>query len=303
MALNEKAAMVICVVFTAGMPCALHRFAAQVEVPSPLRVGAVRDGLAGLPSAAAWNGSVTADPRANWARQFARPNSLDAQALANQAAKDALALAPPDELLAPQGVVTALPPLVYPELLVADAGELEPGLLPGDEQVLVASADIDEGDDADAAPSARLKRYRVAKGDTLSRIARREWKSDDWRLVALLAEANPGVRERKNRIVVGEELFIPDAAAVQRALGRLETGSESVVAQAPAGDTKSGAATADERWYTIQRKDTLAGIARRFLNDGRRWREIVALNRALDPDKILPGTRIKLPPVIRLAQG
>jgi len=78
--------------------------------------------------------------------------------------------------------------------------------------------------------------------------------------------------------------------------------TEVATAEAAGVTAEAPVKTGGERWYTIQRNDTLERIAQRYLKDGRRWREIAAMNRALDPHKIVPGTRIKLPPVIRLAQ-
>ena len=305
MALNERLAAAICVVVTVGTPCALHRFAPQVEVPSPLGVGVTRDG----PGAAEAAPRAEVDGRTAWIRRFQRPNALDTQAEANRTTKDALALLPPNEPLFGDGAPVALPPLVYQETVVADGSEMEPELLPAvDNQAVVVDAGPGGGDAADGATPNAARRYCVARGDTLTKIARREWNSDDRRLVALLLETNPKVCARKNRILVGEELTIPDTAVAQRVLGGAAPSTGAVLADAAPAKAEVDAAvgaskTGDRRWYTIQRKDTLASIARRFLKDGRRWREIVVLNRTLDPHKIVPGTRIKLPPVMRLAQG
>jgi nucleoid-associated protein YgaU len=114
--------------------------------------------------------------------------------------------------------------------------------------------------------------------------------------VKLLLEANPKLASRNaGRISVGEELVIPDATTAERVLA----GQDVKIAAAPAD---RGPGTSREQWYTIQRSDTLASIAKRFLNDGRRWPEIAAINRSLNPNKIFPGMRIKLPALIRMAQ-
>ena len=52
---------------------------------------------------------------------------------------------------------------------------------------------------------------------------------------------------------------------------------------------------ADVRYYKIRKRDSLASIARRFLNDERRWPEIAKLNEMRDADKVMPGMLIKLP--------
>jgi nucleoid-associated protein YgaU len=282
MVMNEKAAMALCAAVIIGMPCGLQRFVAQTEVPSPLGLG-----RPGMRAAVDRGPRADADPRAVWVRRFQRPNPFESQSEANRA-KDALAL-----LTHSEPPIVAAEPILLPPLLAENTPVA--AVLEADPEVVAAAAEPSGADTPEAGVAAELKRYRVAKGDTLLRIARREWNSDDRRLVALLESANPQVRERKSRILVGEELVIPDAASVQNAL--------AAPAKAEVNTALCAGKTADERWYTIQRKDTLASIARRFLKDGRRWREIVVLNRALDPHRIVPGTRIKLPPVLRLAQN
>ena len=47
--------------------------------------------------------------------------------------------------------------------------------------------------------------------------------------------------------------------------------------------------------YTVQKGDTLTGIAKAKLGDANRWKEIQALNPALVPDALVVGTLIILP--------
>ena len=49
--------------------------------------------------------------------------------------------------------------------------------------------------------------------------------------------------------------------------------------------------------HTVERGDTLWGIAERYLGEGRRWREIHKANDELidDPDRIQPGMEIVIP--------
>ncbi len=49
------------------------------------------------------------------------------------------------------------------------------------------------------------------------------------------------------------------------------------------------------RLYQIQPKDTFTSIAQRELGSGTRWAEIKQLNKNVDPAKMKPGTKIKLP--------
>jgi len=299
MALNVKAAMLICMGFIGGMSWVLQQFEApRVEMPSPLAVAAARHGVGEAADGGGLGVSRDLDPRAVWVRQFARPNSRELQADWNRAAdtNPGLAIAPPMESMGGGLAAAELPPLVYP------AGDA--AMVSVDEQPVVLASVLSPTEDAAAAVVAEPAQYRVSKGDTLTRIARRQWNSDDARLVALLVEANPKLRSRTARIVLGEELTIPPADAARRVLAGEAVAV--VLARAVAGGSPSrGAAaeTADPHWYTIRRNDTLAGIAQRLLKDAGRWREIAMLNRELNPRRIVPGMRIKLPPVLRLAQG
>ena len=54
-----------------------------------------------------------------------------------------------------------------------------------------------------------------------------------------------------------------------------------------------------ERSYTIEKGDTLSGIAQRFYGKARYWRQIHEANRATieNPDRIYPGDTIVLPAI------
>ena len=122
-------------------------------------------------------------------------------------------------------------------------------------------------------PRPELKRYVVRKGDSRWKIVRSEWKSTDRTLIRHLIQANPQLRGG-DMIMAGHTLIIPLRPAREAAL---EAKTETI------------------RWYTIRKNDTLTGIARHFLNDGRRWYEIARLNRIADASKIRAGMRIRLP--------
>jgi hypothetical protein len=58
------------------------------------------------------------------------------------------------------------------------------------------------------------------------------------------------------------------------------------------------AAEPEEIYYLIEKGDTLWKIAAKFLGSGNRYPEIFEANREviLDPDKIFPGQKIRIPP-------
>ena len=158
-----------------------------------------------------------------------------------------------------------------------------------------------------------LRKYTVRKGDNLTRISRQQFDSDDARLVALLVEVNPALRDRPDTVLVGEELTLPDQETVRRVLSgeEIELVLASAKSQTPIHEQVSSdvsehadvQGTPGWRWYTIRESDSLTSIARRFLKDGRRWRELAEINGLRDPDRLLVGRRIKLPRVIALASG
>jgi hypothetical protein len=301
MALSVRMALLICLGSIGGMSWIVQQFSVPgAQANSPAEVGSgpggllMTAGMSGLPRPAA-----VGKERVEWVRQFSRPSALEVENELNQTRRDALACLPPTLPPMDGARMASLPPLAYDaELVLVSAPPTEPEWAPesDDGPVLAAGA----GDVSEAVSAAELKRYRVSKGDTPMRIVQREWKSGDRRLVDLLIAANPQVRQRNGRILIGEDLVIPDAASVQRVLAG-GPAAEPVAAVAAA--TEAAPKTANGQWYTIQRNDSLASIAQRFLKDGRRWREIAALNSGLDPRKIVPGLRIKLPPVIRIVNG
>ncbi len=141
-------------------------------------------------------------------------------------------------------------------------------------------------------PPAAATHYTVRRGDTLVRIMRRHWKTDDPALLRVLVAANPRIAARRDRIYPGDVLTIP-ALEVARAMATRKTqeGAEIAAAKRP----QRGVRQVRVRWYTVRRRDSLVSIARRMLKDERRWREIAALNGLRNANKLRAGARIKLP--------
>ena len=111
--------------------------------------------------------------------------------------------------------------------------------------------------------------YIVMPGDTLSTIAQKTLGSSARypEIARLNGLANP------NLIRVGQKLALPGGAAA-------------------ATTTAAPAAT---RRYTVQRGDTLSGIAQKMLGDASRYMEIARLNRLTDPSRIQVGQTLALP--------
>jgi LysM repeat protein len=80
------------------------------------------------------------------------------------------------------------------------------------------------------------------------------------------------------------------------------TGLEAYVD--PAATTAAPTATApaeqepEEAYYVVVQGDSLWKIAAKHYGDGNKWRQLFEANREviLDPDKIFPGQKIRIPP-------
>lgn len=143
---------------------------------------------------------------------------------------------------------------------------------------------------ADTTPAAPLQQYTVQPGDSLQKITKRLWNRTDAEAVKLIVAANPDLAKRKDRIFAGEVLNVPDPSNPRPA----PVAANGKSAKEKASIKEKGS---DVRWYTVQKQDSLAGIAKRQLNDPNRWREIAELNGMRDANRIVPGLKIKLPPV------
>ena len=316
MALSGKLALLTSLGFIFGMSCLVSQVARPiVELPTPLIVRAPGS-PGGLSPGLATEVDSRRSRRGAAARvvgRFERSSVLAGGQRPDQREGEALVVAeaspPVYELADPE-----LPPLHVPEAPVvvwAEEPVEEPPALAGPGSPVMTMTSVPEAIVANVSSSgARLlaalrpdreadepgervaseepvapamKHYRVRRGDSLMKIMRREWTRHDEDSLKVLLAANPQIAERRNRIYPGEVLNIPDPDSTRAA---------PTVAQA-------GAAASSQkdtiRWYTVRKRDSLAGIARRHLSDPERWREIAQLNQLRNADKILPGMRIKLP--------
>lgn len=324
MVLNVKAAMLICLGFITGLCWLVGQVALPVvAVGQPAHGGIVA--THGVPAQDVASSLASAPRPTPSANTFAHPSPFTAQADKSNAGTRRLAAASIPPAMAAVRPVT-LPPLAPPpgdrpnaptlaEVINRAAGDAlahspaDTGVLTIDASQLVAAADP-----APAKQDAATRTYRVRRGDNLTRIAQRELKSRDPRLVPLLIAANPSLRKHPDKLTVGDELILPDAEAVQRVLtgerpARVVAVADSAQplmvtrAHTEAGNDTKPTRTPEPRYYTVRKRDSLASIARRFLNDAERWREIARLNGLRDPHRIVPGRRIRLPEGAVLAKG
>jgi nucleoid-associated protein YgaU len=130
---------------------------------------------------------------------------------------------------------------------------------------------------AGATPSAGEQTHVVETGDTLTRIASQYYGSGDhWRLIA---DAN-GITD-PSLVRVGQRLRIPARSGNQTAT--------PTVAPPTAGGAGS-------RTHTVQPNESMWRIADQYYGRGDQWKVIAAANPHIDPDNLLAGQKITIPP-------
>lgn len=145
--------------------------------------------------------------------------------------------------------------------------------------------------------TAPAKRYKIASGDTLSKIAARFYGSSSRRTINAIVDANRSVLSNPDVLRIGVELRLPDLKiaptknrVAQGASGKAKTSNSAI-------KTNGATNSRDIRWYQIRKNDRYVTIAREQLGDANRWHEIYEMNRDKFPDagRIREGVRIKLP--------
>ncbi len=134
--------------------------------------------------------------------------------------------------------------------------------------------------------SSATSTYVVQKGDSLARIARAKLGSEQrWTEIQAL---NGGVNPKSLR--VGMKLNLPGDAQGEISAPKSKSGATLPVKSPAKATSKPSGGT-----YVVKGGDSLTRIAERVLGNGQRWKEIVALNPGLDPQRLIVGKSLKMP--------
>lgn len=139
--------------------------------------------------------------------------------------------------------------------------------------------------------------HTVAKGETLTSIARGRYGAASRTVLDAILDANRSTISSIDEIREGQQLVLPTIGESLAEETAQPAAEKPAPADNPSTGKKSPSPSADFRWYEIRERDTYASIAREQLDDGRRWRELFELNKDIfpDADRIRAGVQIRIP--------
>lgn len=164
------------------------------------------------------------------------------------------------------------------------------------------------------------REYTVRKGQTLVQIAKDVYGTAATPVIDYLVKSNKDRIKNRHFVVEGQKILTPTLPSdlfepvtslnVARATDRVASLNELInsgptTRQAPMvrepGRRSESESKVRERFYEVKLNQTFSSIAREELGSEARWREIQKLNKNLDPSRLKPGTKIKLPSRRRLS--
>lgn len=191
----------------------------------------------------------------------------------------------------PSGLAQGQPPRTIrtPELVTQPP--LTGAILPPVQQVAVAPP-IQQP--TPAQPLATSGEYVVQPGDTLEAIARKNYPGRTYTGIKAISEAN-GISDPR-RLRAGMTLKMPVLPEATATAHTAPAGPTQVAEPLTPSTPRSSVEPDEGDVYLVQSGDTLERIARKVLNDGRRWRDIYEWNREQlrDPSVLRIGQKLKI---------
>jgi nucleoid-associated protein YgaU len=155
-----------------------------------------------------------------------------------------------------------------------------------------------------ALPVAAVRNHTVQPGENLAVIAVRYYGKEEGNkraTIQKLYEANSAILESPDTIRAGDQLTIPTLEQLTAPPVRPASKPEKKLMDKFKGMFESVPASNKNapayKEYVVQQGDHLWEIAEKCLGDGKRYKEIAALNRPQipDPDHVPAGIRLKIP--------
>ncbi|NOZ20674.1 MAG: LysM peptidoglycan-binding domain-containing protein [Planctomycetes bacterium] len=136
------------------------------------------------------------------------------------------------------------------------------------------------------------REYEVQPGDTLSGIASEELGSVKyWKEIF---EANKDRLSAPEKLVVGMRLILPDITAEEeKPTPAPEPALVPPKIEEKAGEMKDE--TQEGEVHVVKKGETLSDIAGEYLGNKNKWKLIAKANPSVDPDRIRPGMKLRIP--------
>ena len=137
--------------------------------------------------------------------------------------------------------------------------------------------------------------------DFVSEIGHKIFGKDDdpsEKMKEYIEEENPGV-ENLEIEVVDEVAILKGTASSAEAMEKavLMAGNVKGIKEVSVAGLASPEQTEEVEFYTIEKGNTLWGIAKKFYGNGSKYTQIFEANKEVikDPDRIFPGQKIRIP--------
>jgi LysM repeat protein len=160
------------------------------------------------------------------------------------------------------------------------------------------------------------KQYKAESGDSLSKMASRFLGSNTKANRELIINANPSLKANPDMIIVGKTYTIPAPGAATPAPSSTASNTPKLTdnviilddtAPAPVMPqaTNRPVAATPEHTYTVKQGETLTRIALEQMGTADAVSAIVELNKIKDPNRVVAGTKLRLPakPISAVAQN
>jgi nucleoid-associated protein YgaU len=149
-----------------------------------------------------------------------------------------------------------------------------------------------------APPRAEKREYKAQAGDTVSKMAYKQYGKNTKELRDLIVKANPSLQRSPDKIVVGQVYIIPPApSAASQDTVATSTAARTMMAISTTQPTVSTSAGASVKTYTVKANDNIWRIATEQCHDIKAAKAILALNKDVlkGSDKLQVGMKLKLP--------